>query len=87
MEKQTKTGIIEAYQTHEGDTSSIEVQVALLTERINNLNEHLAANKNDNHSRRGLLKMVGRRKGLLDYLKNKDIEKYRDLIARLNLRK
>ena len=87
MEKQTKTGIIEAYQTHEGDTSSIEVQVALLTERINHLNEHLAANKNDNHSRRGLLKMVGRRKGLLDYLKNKDIEKYRDLIARLNLRK
>ncbi|MBR1891766.1 MAG: 30S ribosomal protein S15 [Clostridia bacterium] len=87
MEKQTKTGIIEAYQTHEGDTGSIEVQVALLTERINHLNEHLAANKNDNHSRRGLLKMVGRRKGLLDYLKNKDIEKYRDLIARLNLRK
>ena len=58
-----------------------------MTERINHLNEHLATNKHDNHSRRGLLKMVGRRKGLLDYLKSKDIEKYRDLIARLNLRK
>ena len=87
MEKELKTGIIEKYQTHENDTGSIEVQVALLTERINHLNEHLAANKNDNHSRRGLLKMVGRRKGLLDYLKQKDIEKYRALIASLNLRK
>ena len=87
MEKELKTGIIEKYQTHENDTGSIEVQVALLTERINHLNEHLSANKNDNHSRRGLLKMVGRRKGLLDYLKQKDIEKYRALIASLNLRK
>lgn len=87
MEKQLKTSIIEKYQLHESDTGSIEVQVALLTERINHLNEHLALNKHDNHSRRGLLKMVGRRKGLLDYLKSKDIEKYRDLIARLNLRK
>ena len=87
MDKELKTGIINKYQLHENDTGSIEVQVALLTERINHLNEHLALNKHDNHSRRGLLKMVGRRKGLLDYLKQKDIEKYRDLIARLNLRK
>ncbi|MBP5177061.1 MAG: 30S ribosomal protein S15 [Clostridia bacterium] len=87
MEKELKTSIIEKYRLHDSDTGSIEVQVALLTERINHLNEHLASNKHDNHSRRGLLKMVGRRKGLLDYLKSKDIEKYRDLIARLNLRK
>lgn len=87
MEKERKTTIIDEYKTHEGDTGSVEVQVALLTERINHLNEHLALNKNDNHSRRGLLKMVGRRKGLLDYLKSKDIQKYRDLIQRLNLRK
>ncbi len=87
MNKELKTSIIESYKTHEGDTGSVEVQVALLTERINHLNEHLKENKHDNHSRRGLLKMVGRRKGLLDYLKSKDIEKYRELIARLNLRK
>ncbi len=87
MEKELKTNIINEYATHEGDTGSVEVQVAILTARINHLNEHLALNKHDNHSRRGLLKMVGRRKGLLDYLKSKDIEKYRDLIKRLNLRK
>lgn len=87
MQKELKSKIITEYAVHEGDTGSVEVQVALLTERINHLNEHLATNKHDNHSRRGLLKMVGRRKGLLDYLKSKDIEKYRDLIARLNLRK
>ncbi len=87
MEKELKTSIIENYKTHEGDTGSVEVQVALLTERINHLNEHLKANKHDNHSRRGLMKMVGRRKGLLDYLKNKDIEGYRTLIAKLGLRK
>ncbi len=87
MEKQVKSNIIENYRTHETDTGSVEVQVALLTERINHLNEHLASNKHDNHSRRGLLKMVGRRKGLLDYLKQKDIAKYRELIQRLNLRK
>lgn len=87
MNKELKTSIIASYKTHEGDTGSVEVQVALLTERINHLNEHLKENKHDNHSRRGLLKMVGRRKGLLDYLKSKDIEKYRELIARLNLRK
>ncbi len=87
MEKELKTSIIENYKTHDGDTGSVEVQVALLTERINHLNEHLKVNKHDNHSRRGLMKMVGRRKGLLDYLKNKDIEGYRTLIAKLGLRK
>ncbi|MBQ9781645.1 MAG: 30S ribosomal protein S15 [Clostridia bacterium] len=87
MEKELKASIIENYKTHDGDTGSVEVQVALLTERINHLNEHLKQNKQDNHSRRGLMKMVGRRKGLLDYLKNKDIEGYRALIAKLGLRK
>ncbi len=87
MEKELKSSIIDTYKTHDGDTGSIFVQIALLTERINHLNEHLAVNKNDNHSRRGLLKMVGRRKGLLDYLKNQDITAYRELIQKLNLRK
>ena len=87
MEKELKTSIIETYKTHDGDTGSAEVQVALLTERINHLNEHLKVNHKDNHSRRGLMKMVGRRKGLLDYLKNKDIESYRALIAKLGIRK
>ena len=87
MEKELKNQIIGTYKTHDGDTGSAEVQVALLTQRINHLNEHLKVNKNDNHSRRGLMKMVGRRKGLLDYLKNKDIEGYRALIAKLGLRK
>ena len=87
MEKAKKAEIIAKYARHEGDTGSAEVQIALLTTRINHLNEHLKANKNDNHSRRGLMKMVGRRKGLLDYLKSKDIEAYRALIAKLGLRK
>ncbi len=87
MEKEIKTNIIETYKTHDGDTGSAEVQIALLTQRINHLNEHLKQNHKDNHSRRGLMKMVGRRKGLLDYLKNKDIESYRALIAKLGLRK
>ena len=87
MTKERKQEIIATYATHEGDTGSPEVQIALLTERINHLNAHLSVNPNDNHSRRGLLKMVGRRKGLLDYLKNSDINKYRDLISRLGLRK
>ena len=82
-----KLSIINQNKTSENDTGSVDVQVALLTERINHLNAHLAANPNDNHSRRGLLKMVGRRKGLLDYLKSVDINKYRDLISRLGLRK
>ncbi|MCI9009979.1 MAG: 30S ribosomal protein S15 [Clostridia bacterium] len=84
MEKQE---IIAKYATHEGDTGSPEVQIALLTERINHLNEHLKVHKQDNHSRRGLLKMVGKRRALLDYLKAKDIERYRSVIAALELRK
>ncbi len=84
MEKQQ---IIAKFASHEGDTGSPEVQIALLTDRINHLNEHLKVHKHDNHSRRGLLKMVGRRRGLLDYLKAKDIERYRAVIAALELRK
>ena len=87
MDKERKNEIIREYQTHEGDTGSPEVQIALLTERINHLNEHLKVHKHDNHSRRGLLKMVGERRALLDYLKEKDIERYRSIIARLELRK
>lgn len=87
MEKERKAEVINEYKRHDGDTGSSEVQIALLTERINHLNEHLKVNKNDKHSRRGLLKMVGRRKGMLDYLKSIDIEKYRDIVARLGLRK
>lgn len=84
MEKQE---IIAKYAIKEGDTGSPEVQIALLTERINHLNEHLKEHAHDNHSRRGLLKMVGRRRGLLDYLKSTDIERYRSIVAALNLRK
>ncbi len=87
MEKQAKAVIIDEYKTHEGDTGSPEVQVAILTNRINHLNEHLKIHKKDFHSRRGLLKMVGQRRNLLNYLKSKDIERYRALIARLGLRK
>jgi len=83
----TKQEIIATYQTHEGDTGSPEVQIALLTERINPLIEHPKINKKDHHSRRGLLKMVGRRRGLLNYLKEIDIERYRSIVARLGLRK
>ena len=83
----TKQEIIEKYALHEGDTGSPEVQIALLTERINHLNEHLKLHKKDFHSRRGLLKMVGQRRGLLNYLKEKDIERYRAIVASLNLRK
>ncbi|MBQ5926527.1 MAG: 30S ribosomal protein S15 [Clostridia bacterium] len=82
-----KNEIIAKHATHEGDTGSPEVQIALLTARINHLNEHLKVHKQDNHSRRGLLKMVGKRRGLLDYLKAKDIERYRAIIEALNLRK
>jgi len=87
MEKDIKNQIIEQYKLHEGDTGSPEVQIALLTWRINHLNEHLKLHKKDHHSRRGLLKMVGQRRGLLNYLKEKDIERYRAIIASLNLRK
>ena len=82
-----KNEIIAKFATHEGDTGSPEVQIALLTYRINHLNEHLKMHKQDNHSRRGLLKMVGKRRGLLDYLKAKDIERYRAVIEALGLRK
>lgn len=87
MDKQGKNDVILKFATHEGDTGSPEVQVAILTTRINELNEHLKIHKKDFHSRRGLLKMVGKRRGLLNYLKSKDIERYRKLIAELNLRK
>lgn len=82
-----KNEVIAKYATHEGDTGSPEVQIALLTQRINHLNDHLATHKQDNHSRRGLLKMVGKRRGLLDYLKAKDIERYRAIVEALGLRK
>ena len=85
--KEMKEAIIKEYETKAGDTGSPEVQVAVLTARINDLNEHLKVHKKGHHSRRGLLKMVGKRKNLLNYLKEKDIERYRSLIARLNLRK
>ena len=85
--KEIKEQIIKDYQLKEGDTGSPEVQIAILTYRINDLNEHLKVHKKDHHSRRGLLKMVGQRRGLLAYLKKKDIERYRSLIERLGLRK
>ena len=87
MRKEEKTLIIEENKRHDGDTGSPEVQIAILTKRINDLTEHLRTNKNDHHSRRGLLLMVGQRRGLLDYLKKTDIEGYRALIAKLGLRK
>ena len=85
--KDQKQAIIAANQTHEGDTGSPEVQIAILTARINELNEHLKVHKKDNHSRRGLLKMVGKRRKLLVYLQNNDVERYRAIIAKLGLRK
>ena len=87
MLKDQKTAIIEANRTHEGDTGSPEVQVAILTERITQLTEHLKQHPQDNHSRRGLYKMIGKRRKLLDYLMDKDIERYRALIAKLGIRK
>ncbi len=87
MQKDLKSEIISTYKVHETDTGSPEVQVALLTERINHLNEHLKVHKKDHHSRRGLLMMVGQRRGLLNYLMEKDITRYRELIAKLGLRK
>ncbi len=85
--KEVKTGIIEKHKTHATDTGSTEVQIAILTQRINELNDHLKMHKKDHHSRRGLLKMVGKRRNLLNYLKDRDIEKYRALLVELNLRK
>ena len=87
MTQAEKTEIMAQYATHEGDTGSPEVQIAVLTKRINDLTEHLKIHKKDHHSRRGLLKMVGQRRNLLNYLKKNDLERYRSLIARLGLRK
>jgi len=85
--KETKAEIIEEYKLHDGDSGSTEVQVALLTNRITELTEHFKVHKQDHHGRRGLLKLVGRRRRLLDYLKKRDIERYRETIGRLGLRK
>ena len=87
MTKETKTKIIETYRRDEKDTGSPEVQIALLTERISELTEHLKKNPNDNHSRRGLYQMVGDRRNLLKYLAKKDVQRYRDIVAKLGLRK
>lgn len=85
--KVEKQAIMKEYATHEGDTGSPEVQIAVLTAQINRLTEHFKEHKHDYHSQRGLMKMVGRRKNMLAYLKNKDLERYKSLIARLGLRK
>ncbi len=85
--KEEKTNIIKEYAIHEGDTGSREVQIAILTNRINSLNEHLKKNAKDHHSRRGLLKMVGHRRSLLNYLQKTDIERYRAIVAKLGIRK
>ncbi len=84
---ETKKGVIGGYRQHEKDTGSSEVQVALLTERINELSEHFKVHKKDHHSRRGLLKIVSQRRSLLDYLKRNDVDRYRELIGRLGLRR
>ncbi len=85
--KQQKTELISQYKTHDGDTGSPEVQIALLSNRINYLTEHFKTHAKDHHSRRGLLKLVGRRRRLLDYLKNADLERYRTIIDKLGIRK
>ena len=87
LTKEKKTSIIEKFQLDKNDTGSVEVQVALLTERINSLNEHLKVHKHDYHSNRGLLKMVGQRKSLLNYLAKEDVQRYRALVKKLGLRK
>lgn len=87
LSTEKKQDIIKNFQVHENDTGSPEVQIAILTERINYLNEHLKANKKDHHSRRGLLKMVGQRRSLLEYLKKNDFDRYRNIVNRLGLRR
>ncbi len=87
LTKEKKTDLVSKFQQHEGDTGSSDVQIALLTERINSLTEHLSAHKKDHHSRRGLLKMVAHRRRLLDYLSENDSKRYQELIKKLNLRK
>jgi len=87
LSKESKTQIVNEFETHEGDTGSPEVQIALLTKQINELTEHLKVHKKDHSSRRGLLKMVGNRSALLKYVRNKDVKRYREIISRLGLRK
>ncbi|RPF55948.1 30S ribosomal protein S15 [Aquisalibacillus elongatus] len=87
ISQERKQALINEFKTHENDTGSPEVQVAILTEQINTLNEHLREHKKDHHSRRGLMKMVGRRRHLLNYLRNKDVQRYRDLVNKLGLRR
>lgn len=87
LAKEVKADIITSYKTHEGDTGSPEVQIALLTKRINELTEHFKTHVKDNHSRRGLLKLVSQRRSMLDYLKRRDINRYHDVINRLGIRK
>lgn len=87
LNQERKQELIKSFQIHENDTGSPEVQIAILTERINYLNEHLKSNKKDHHSRRGLLKMVGQRRALLDYLKDNDFDRYRNIVTRLGLRR
>ncbi len=87
LTKETKAELIEKFKTHEGDTGSPEVQIAILTYKINYLNDHLKVHKKDHHSRRGLLMMVGQRRNLLNYLKKKDIDRYRKIIKELNIRR
>jgi small subunit ribosomal protein S15 len=87
MDRASKTQLISSHQKHEKDTGSASVQIAILTQRINDLTEHLKIHKKDNHSRRGLILMVGKRKKLLDYLKNRNMESYTSLIEKLGLRK
>jgi small subunit ribosomal protein S15 len=87
LTRETKEQIVEKYKTHEGDTGSPEVQIALLSQRISDLTEHFKTHKKDNHSRRGLLKMVSQRRRLLDYLKRKDIERYHQIVNSLGLRR
>ena len=87
LAKETKERILQEYRTHEGDTGSPQVQIALLSQRINELTEHFKIHKKDNHSRRGLLKMVSQRRSLLDYLKRIDIERYHEVVGRLGLRR
>ena len=87
LRKDEKTAVIEANRTHETDTGSPEVQIAILTRRISDLTEHLKVHKKDNHSRRGMYKMIGKRRNLLNYLKKNDIERYRTIIEKLGIRK
>lgn len=87
MTRAEKTEIMKQYATHEGDTGSPEVQIAVLTKRINDLTDHLRTHQKDHHSRRGLFKMIGTRRSLLNYLTKVDIERYRSIIAKLNIRK